>query len=167
LSIQEYWHAFRSECTLWKLNLLFLYFRFDILKRLERQCMQHREHIDDILVWTHHADKHSRFSCCLRACQTGKNHAVTRSLTFWHRITHCNSTPYLEFTYRKQQKRNETVFSLCSYLSLSSIETSAALERYALVVMAGVLEATNILLCYELHSLLHYRGPGFCSFVYH
>ena len=93
------------------------------LKRLERQCLQHREHVDDFLVWTHQVDKHSRFSCYLRIFQAGNKHAVTQSLTFWHRITHCNSTPYLEGTYRKQQKRSEAVFSLCSYISVSSIET--------------------------------------------
>jgi hypothetical protein len=48
---------------------------------------------------------------------------IKQSLRFWHRITHCNSTPYLEVTYRKQQQRNEAVFSLCSYFSVSSIET--------------------------------------------
>ena len=62
-------------------------------------------------------------SCYLLIFQTGNKQAVTQSLTFWHRITHCNSTPYLEVTYRKQQKPNEAVFLLCCYLSVSSIET--------------------------------------------
>jgi len=98
-------------------------FSFWQLKRRERECMQHREHVDGIFVWTHQVDKHSRLSCYLRIFQTGYKQAVTQSLTFWHRITHCNSTPYLEVTYKKQQKRNEAAFSLCSYLSVSSIET--------------------------------------------
>lgn len=99
-------------------------FSFWQLKRLEREYIQLREHVDDIFVWTHQVDKHSSFSCYLRIFQTGNKHAVTQSVTFWqHGITHCNSTPYLEVTYRKQQKHNEAVFSLCSYLSVTSIET--------------------------------------------
>lgn len=101
----------------------FAFFPLWQLKRLKIQCIQHRKHVDDILVWTHQVDKHSRFSCYLRIFQTGNKHAVTHSLTFWHRITHCNSTPYLEVTYRKQQKHSEAVVSLCSYISVSSIET--------------------------------------------
>jgi len=126
--------------------------------------MQHREHVADILVWTQQVDKHSRFSCYLRIFHTGNKHAVIQSHKLWHRITHCNSAPYLEVTYRKQQKHNEAAFSLCSYLSASSIETCCGCRTICFGCDDWCAGATNILLCYELHSLLHYRGPGFCSF---
>jgi hypothetical protein len=133
------------------------------LKGRERQCMQPCEHVDDILVWTHQVEKHSKFSYYLRIFQTGNKLAVTQSLTFCHRTTHCNSTPYLEVTYSKQQKRNETVFSLCSYWSIYSIETCCGCKAICVGCDDWCVGSHQHLLCYELRSLLHYRGPGFCS----